>query len=125
MSIAGAVHPAKAPKRACIAAASRWPTAPNLPFKPHVHGLHPGPGLQSQRREPGREAHLQRRPAAGRRGSEYQAVKVDLPKQLPSRLTTLQKACTEAQFNADPAGCPAASDVGDRERGYADPPHPV
>jgi hypothetical protein len=39
-------------------------------------------------------------------------VKVDLPKQLPSRLTTLQKACTAAQFNTDPAGCPAASVVG-------------
>jgi hypothetical protein len=39
-------------------------------------------------------------------------VKVDLPKQLPSRLTTLQKACTSAQFEANPAGCPAASIVG-------------
>ena len=40
------------------------------------------------------------------------SVKVDLPKQLPSRLTTLQKACTNAQFEANPAGCPAASLVG-------------
>jgi hypothetical protein len=39
-------------------------------------------------------------------------VKVDLPKQLPSRLTTLQKACTAAQFEANPAGCPSASIVG-------------
>lgn len=39
-------------------------------------------------------------------------VKVDLPKQLPSRLTTLQKACTAAQFNANQAGCPPASIVG-------------
>jgi hypothetical protein len=40
------------------------------------------------------------------------SVKVDLPKQLPSRLTTLQKACTAAQFESNPAGCPAASIVG-------------
>jgi hypothetical protein len=39
-------------------------------------------------------------------------VKVDLPKQLPSQLKTLQKACTAAQFEANPAGCPAASMVG-------------
>jgi hypothetical protein len=40
------------------------------------------------------------------------SVKVELPKQLPSRLTTLQKACPAAQFEVDPAGCPAASLVG-------------
>jgi hypothetical protein len=39
-------------------------------------------------------------------------AKVELPKQLPSRLTTLQKACTAAQFEANPAGCPAPSIVG-------------
>jgi hypothetical protein len=39
-------------------------------------------------------------------------VKVELPKALPSRLTTLQKACTAATFEANPASCPAASLVG-------------
>jgi hypothetical protein len=39
-------------------------------------------------------------------------VKVELPKQLPSRLTTLQKACPSATFEVDPSKCPAASVVG-------------
>ena len=44
--------------------------------------------------------------------ANIRSVKVNLPKQLPSRLTTLQKACPEATFNADPASCPAGSRVG-------------
>jgi hypothetical protein len=39
-------------------------------------------------------------------------VKVELPKQLPSRLTTLQKACTNAQFELNPANCPKESKIG-------------
>jgi hypothetical protein len=39
-------------------------------------------------------------------------VKVELPQALPSRLTTLQKACAAAIFEANPAACPAASIVG-------------
>jgi hypothetical protein len=38
-------------------------------------------------------------------------VDVELPKALPTQLKTLNKACTEAQFNSNPAGCPPASDV--------------
>jgi hypothetical protein len=46
------------------------------------------------------------------RDANIAKVKVDLPKQLPSRLTTLQKACPASTFNTDPASCPAASRVG-------------
>jgi len=37
--------------------------------------------------------------------ANIRSVKVDLPKQLPSRLTTLQKACPAAVFEANPAKC--------------------
>ncbi|HXB65030.1 MAG TPA: hypothetical protein VNV42_09180 [Solirubrobacteraceae bacterium] len=39
-------------------------------------------------------------------------VKVELPKQLPSRLATLQKACPQAIFRSNPGACPAPSIVG-------------
>ncbi len=39
-------------------------------------------------------------------------VKVELPKQLPSRLTTLQKACTAKRFELNPANCPKESKIG-------------
>jgi hypothetical protein len=44
--------------------------------------------------------------------ANIRSVKVDLPTRLSSRLSTLQKACTAAQFKANPAGCPAASLIG-------------
>jgi hypothetical protein len=49
-------------------------------------------------------------PVAGQ--ANIKSVKVSLPKALPSRLTTLQKACTEAVFAADPTKCPSGSFVG-------------
>jgi sugar lactone lactonase YvrE len=39
-------------------------------------------------------------------------VDVTLPKRLPADLATLKKACPEAQFDANPAGCPKQASVG-------------
>jgi hypothetical protein len=44
--------------------------------------------------------------------ANIKSVKVDLPRQLPARLTTLQKACLAATFEANPASCPMTSVVG-------------
>jgi hypothetical protein len=44
--------------------------------------------------------------------ANIKSVLVQLPRALPSRLTTLQKACTEAQFAANPLKCPSGSFVG-------------
>jgi hypothetical protein len=44
--------------------------------------------------------------------ANIKSVKVDLPKQLPARLSTLQKACVAKVFEANPASCPSTSNVG-------------
>jgi hypothetical protein len=44
--------------------------------------------------------------------TNFKSVMVQLPKQLPSRLTTLQKACPEAVFATNPFKCPSGSFVG-------------
>jgi hypothetical protein len=44
--------------------------------------------------------------------ANIRSVVTTLPLQLPSRLSTLNRACLLATFNANPAACPAASKVG-------------
>jgi len=44
--------------------------------------------------------------------ANIRSVAVVLPKQLPARLTTIQQACPEATLAANPASCPAGSDIG-------------
>jgi hypothetical protein len=49
---------------------------------------------------------------SGAKQANIAKVRVSLPKQLPSRLTTLQKACPEPTFAQNPGACSAASVVG-------------
>ncbi len=44
--------------------------------------------------------------------ANIKSVLVALPKQLPSRISTLNKACPAAIFEANPAACPPLSNVG-------------
>jgi hypothetical protein len=77
-----------------------------LPFKPRFTAI----TQAATSRVGGASLHV--KVVAGPGGANIAKVRVDLPKQLPSRLTTLQKACPDSTFNADPATCPAASTVG-------------
>ncbi|MGH2853877.1 MAG: hypothetical protein ACRDLF_06760 [Solirubrobacteraceae bacterium] len=81
-------------------------------------GLHFGPKFTvstSGRTSKANGASLDARlvfPTSAGAQSNIAHVRVELPKRLPSRLTTLQKACPEATFAANPANCPAPSAIG-------------
>ncbi len=78
----------------------------SLPFKPTFV-------VSTQAKTSKREgASLDVKVTSGAGQANIGKVVVSLPKQLPARLTTLQKACPEATFAQNPAMCPAASDVG-------------
>jgi hypothetical protein len=48
----------------------------------------------------------------GAHEANLKSVVAELPKSLPSRLTTLQKACPAAMYEANPFSCPSGSKVG-------------
>jgi hypothetical protein len=79
-----------------------------LAFKPKLEASTSGKTSRSN----GASLHVKLGYPAGPYDANIAKVKVELPKALPSRLTTLQKACTAQVFEVNPAACPAASIVG-------------
>jgi hypothetical protein len=77
-----------------------------LAFKPKLTAL----AAAKTTRLGGAYVHVKLASQAGQ--ANIAKVKLDFPKALPSRLSTLQGACREATFRADPAGCPASSVLG-------------
>jgi Domain of unknown function DUF11 len=82
-----------------------------LPFKPKFTVSTQGNGTFGGGAK-GKGASLDVRIAQAPGEAAIAKVHAQLPLALPSRLTTLQQACTEAQFASNPAGCPAGSNVG-------------
>ncbi|HEV3323657.1 MAG TPA: hypothetical protein VG147_15885 [Solirubrobacteraceae bacterium] len=78
-----------------------------LPFRPVLVATTQGNGSD---RVNGASLNVKVTQQAGE--AAIRSVHLELPMKLPARLHTLQKACTEATFDANPASCPAASDVG-------------
>ncbi len=93
---------------ATAAVSSRFQAAncATLPFKPkltaltHAHASRKG------------GVHLHVRIVFAPGGANVAQLKLDLPKRMVPRLSTLQKACAAGTFDANPSSCPAASAVG-------------
>jgi hypothetical protein len=77
-----------------------------LPFKPSFKSQTSNKATKKD------GASLQVSLVQGAHEANIRSVVASLPVQLPSRLSTLQKACVGATFDTNPATCPAASKVG-------------
>jgi hypothetical protein len=81
-----------------------------LPFKPNFSAASAAPTNPTLLKANG--ASLRVNLLQGVHEANIHSVVAELPKSLPSRLTTLQKACPGATYAANPYSCPPGSKVG-------------
>jgi len=79
-----------------------------LPFKPKLTASAAGQGSKL-----GGTAFAVKIESPGIGQANIHKVDLTIPAKLPSRLTTIQKACLEAVFNANPANCDEGSVIGE------------
>ena len=84
----------------------------SLPFKPSFKVSTQGKASKASGASLSVSVSSKGGPQAGGGEANIRSVRVELPKQLPARLTTLQKACVAKVFEVNPALCPKESDVG-------------
>jgi hypothetical protein len=94
---------------ASVAASSPFQVAncASLPFKPKLTAAAGG-----QASKPNGASLSVKVQSAGLGEANIAKVDLQLPKALPSRLTTIQKACVDAVFNVNPAACGEGSLIG-------------
>ncbi|HWF31656.1 MAG TPA: hypothetical protein VG188_03765 [Solirubrobacteraceae bacterium] len=81
-----------------------------LPFKPNFSAASAASTNATQLKANGASLHVNL--LQGIHQANIHSVVAELPKSLPSRLTTLQKACPETTYTANPYSCPPGSKVG-------------
>ncbi len=93
--------------KAAVSTSFQVTNCATLAFKPKLTASTSGKTSRAN----GASLHVKLTYPEGPYDANISKVKVDLPKQLPSRLTTLQKACPAQVFDANPANCPQESKV--------------
>jgi hypothetical protein len=108
-TIAGehAIGSSEAAKSSAVSSAYAASGCANLPFKPKLTAAAGGNASKVN----GTSFNVKIE-SAGLGQANIAKVDLQLPVALPSRLTTLQKACAEAVFDANPAACDEGSVIG-------------
>jgi hypothetical protein len=84
----------------------------NLPFKPTLTSSTGAHASKAQGAGFTLKISAKGGPQPGGGEANIKSLKLEIPKLLPSRNTTLNKACLAATFEANPAACPVGSDIG-------------